>query len=221
MSASDSRRTEDEIKKISSTSTTSVKMFLIFCAFRVVNVFFIQSQFDPDEYWQQLEPAYCRVFVGAGKPCPGLTWEWKRRPPSIDINLPSDFAEVGMKGPLRSYASILPTLLFYYAIKFFGLDSPWAVARGPVFLNAILVAAPTDWSVWNLSQWMSPQSTNKDHIASVARWCVFCALSSWFCAYALVRTYSNSLETLLLMISLCLVAPVRRTPLGDLFVPAF
>jgi hypothetical protein len=201
---------DKEIKRLYCTMTAkSVIIFLYFCVFRIINVLFIQSQFDPDEYWQQLEPAYCRVFMGAGKPCPGLTWEWKRRPPSTEINSLSDFAEVGMKGPLRSYVSILPTLLFYYAIKFFDLDSPWAVARGPVFLNAILVAAPTDWSVWYLSGWMMSQSKDKDSATSASRWCTYCVLSSWFCAYALVRTYSNSLETLLLMISLCLVAPVR------------
>lgn len=194
-----------------STMAKRLGMFLFFCVFRIVNVFLIQSKFDPDEYWQQLEPAYCEVFMKAGNPCPGLTWEWKRRPPSTEINSLSDFLEVGMKGPLRSYASILPTLIFYHAIKYFGLDSPWAVARGPVFLNAILVAAPTDWSVWYLSRWMMPQTQSRDGSLSTFQslWCTYCVLSSWFCAYALVRTYSNSLETLLLMISLCLVGPVR------------
>lgn len=181
--------------------------FLLFCTFRVINVFIIQSQFDPDEYWQQLEPAYCHVFMDSGKSCPGLTWEWKRRPSSTEISSISDFVQIGMKGPVRSYASILPTLLFYYVIKFLGVDTPWVVARGPVFLNAILIAAPTDLSVWYLSRWMGSTSKNQD--SSIARWCAYCCLSSWFLAYALVRTYSNSLETVLLMASLCLVGPVR------------
>lgn len=183
-------------------------MFMSFCAFRIVNVFLIQSQFDPDEYWQQLEPAYCQVFVGAGKPCPGLTWEWKLRPPSTEFSALADLVQMGIRGPIRSYASILPTLGFYYAVKFFGLDTPWMIARGPMVVNAVVVATPTDWSVWYLSRWIWP-STKENGGASTRRWCVYCMLTSWFCAYALIRTYSNSLETLLLTISLCLVAPVR------------
>ncbi len=185
----------------------SVCFYLLFCVFRIINVFFIQTQFDPDEYWQQLEPAYCQVFMESRKFCPGLTWEWKRRPSSPEINSLSDLVEIGMNGPVRSYASILPTFLFYKVIKVLGVDTPWVVARGPVFLNAILVAASTDWSVWRLSRWMGSTSKNQD--SSIGRWCAYCSLTSWFLAYALVRTYSNSLETFLLMVSLCLVGPVR------------
>jgi len=180
-------------------------LFLVFCTFRIINVCFIQTQFDPDEYWQQLEPAYCHVFKEPGKSCPGLTWEWKRRPRDTHVNSLSEFIESGMNGPVRSYSSILPTLVFYYVIKCLGLDTPWVVARGPVFLNAILIAVPTDWSVWYLSKWMESASKYQDF--SIGRWCVYCCLSSWFLAYALVRTYSNSLETALLMLSLCLVGP--------------
>lgn len=186
---------------------TNVKVFLLFCVFRVLNVFVIQSQFDPDEYWQQLEPAYCRVFTSSGQSCPGLTWEWKRRSSSLEAKTLSDWMDIGMNGPVRSYASILPTLLFYHAIKILGLDTSWAVSRGPVFLNAILVAAPTDWSIWYLSRWMQAKSTVGD--SSTIGWGSYCSLSSWFMAYALVRTYSNSLETVLLMVALCLVGPVR------------
>ena len=40
----------------------TLKLFLFFTAFRLANVLLIQSQFDPDEYWQNLEPSYCYVF---------------------------------------------------------------------------------------------------------------------------------------------------------------
>eukprot|EP00978_Attheya_sp_CCMP212_P048837 scaffold582638_cov98-Attheya_sp.AAC.1 len=29
------------------------------CLYRILNALWIETQFDPDEYWQTLEPAYC------------------------------------------------------------------------------------------------------------------------------------------------------------------
>lgn len=185
------------------------KIFVACCAFRTINVLLIQSQFDPDEYWQQLEPAYCRVFrPESGQECPGLTWEWTRRPESIEFETMTELLDVGLKGPLRSHASIIPTLIFYYAIKYFRIDSSWMVARGPVFLNAILVAAPTDWCVWYLSRWMATKGGDDSSSSySIQKWCVYATLSSWFMGYTMVRTYSNSLETVLFALSLSLVGP--------------
>ncbi|KAM3161828.1 Mannosyltransferase [Lachancea thermotolerans] len=40
--------------------------------FRLINCFFVQSFFQPDEFWQCLEPAHYMAF-GYGD----LTWEWK------------------------------------------------------------------------------------------------------------------------------------------------
>ena len=210
----------------------SLKLFLCFTLFRIANVFLIQSQFDPDEYWQNLEPSYCYIF-GDGtsfdkdSSCPGLTWEWKRRGSYGEITASSNSEEhwssavmhffmFGFQGPVRSFASILPTLLFYWVIKTFGWDSPWMVARGPFVLNSILVAAATDWTVWYASKWMKStingHSNNDLKIDEMKNglvfWCVYCQLSSWFNAYTLIRTYSNSLETLLLSVSLALVSPV-------------
>lgn len=49
-----------------------------------------------------------------------------------------------------------------------------------------------------------------------AFWCVYCSLSSWFNAYTLIRTYSNSIETMLLSLSFALVSPeflsTEKTP---------
>jgi phosphatidylinositol glycan class B len=185
--------------------SASLRAYLGFCAFRLLNVFLIQSQFDPDEYWQNLEPAYCHTFQ-PGEACKGLTWEWKRRPVSTDVESLSDWVTAGLEGPVRSYASILPTLIFYHIIQFLGLDSPWMVSRGPVLLNAVLVAAPTDWAVWYMARWMQSPSENTKN--SLTWWCTYCSLTSWFNAYALIRTYSNSLETVLLAIALSLVSPV-------------
>jgi phosphatidylinositol glycan class B len=193
----------------------SVRWYLWFAAFRVLNVYFIQSQFDPDEYWQNLEPSYCHVFWEAKESCPGWTWEWKRRPAQTEIHSFFDMLLSGLDGPVRSYASIVPTLVFYSVIKRFGLDSSWMVSRGPLILNAILVAATTDWSIWYMSRWISPLSSRKqtpqqdlNDRKSLAFWCTHCSLTSWFNAYTLVRTYSNSIETVLLSVSIALCSPV-------------
>eukprot|EP00934_Nitzschia_sp_Nitz4_P005041 Nitzschia sp. Nitz4//scaffold3_size479765//197502//199441//NITZ4_000081-RA/size479765-snap-gene-1.394-mRNA-1//-1//CDS//3329550701//5031//frame0 len=181
----------------------SIRLFVALCLFRILNVTLIQSQFDPDEYWQNLEPAYCQVFVPSGETCEGLTWEWRRRPSFSDTTSISNIIAGGLQGPVRSYMSILPTLIYYRVLQWGGWDTSWAVSRGPVFLNAVLVTAPTDWSVNYLSRWMS----NGSDSVITNHWCLFGAMTSWFAAYALTRTYSNSLETVLLAISLCLCAP--------------
>jgi hypothetical protein len=158
-----------------------------------------------------------------------LTWEWKRRPIAAVTNSISDGSSFidglryGMEGPVRSFASIVPTMIFYKFIKVRGWDSSWMVSRGPVFLNAILVAAPTDWAVWYLSRWLIDTSTTRTTSAPqkcspqqpnrwnrfVFNYAVYCSLSNWFNAYALIRTYSNSLETVLTTLSVALVSPVR------------
>lgn len=174
-------------------------VFLCCCIFRVANLSLVQSQFDPDEYWQGLEPAYCQVFGS----CDGLTWEWKRRSQITNIECFKDFLVQGLEGPVRSYVSIFPTIVFYYIVKFVGVDSTYMISRGPLFVNAILVAAPTDWSVWNMAQWMTGGRENPSR-----RWYLYATLTSWFNGYALVRTYSNGLETVCLSLGLCLVSPV-------------
>ena len=250
------------------------KVYVALVIFRITNVFLIQSQFDPDEYWQNLEPSYCHIFGGGGDyddnnpaSCPGLTWEWKRRRQnnqqeqqqqqqqqqqndsdsnqhSWSTSLWMDFFIIGLEGPVRSFASIVPTLLYYAIIKRYKWDSSWMVSRGPVFINAIFVTAVTDWTVWYMSRWMKPTTTtttvttttttkqeqddsnttttndnnnrhqyaneneNEQKQNDLTFWCVYCSITSWFNAYTLIRTYSNSLETVLLAVSLALVSPV-------------
>ena len=213
----------------------TLKVFLFFAAFRIANVFLIQSQFDPDEYWQNLEPSYCYIFgddqtFDEESSCPGLTWEWKRRrqqhPELAAAASDNDdehwsspvinFFLFGLEGPVRSFASILPTLIFYWIIKKYGWDSSWMVSRGPLIVNSIFVAAAVDWTVWYTSKWMSRSSIkdqsednkNPKRKNDIVFWCIFCQLSSWFNAYTLTRTYSNSLETLLLSLSFALVSQV-------------
>ena len=202
----------------------SLKVYVGLAIFRICNTLLIQSQFDPDEYWQNLEPAYCHVFDD----CQGLTWEWKRRAADEiatrnSMNgVPSLLAALlqsGMHGSVRSFVSILPTLVFYKFLKTVQWDTAWMVARGPFVLNAVLVAATTDFCVWYMSSsshrtmvkgrggQKEKDDTPKTTVTSNnINLCLYCCLSSWFSAYALVRTYSNSLETALVSISMALVS---------------
>ena len=217
---------------------TTVFLFIGICAFRVANTFLIQSFFDPDEYWQTLEPAYCEVFLqnrashqehgrsSLNLECAGYTWEWKRRATSYDPSLPFPFIWVQqwMEGPIRSYLSVLPTHLFYALLAKYHWDTHFLVSQGPKILTAVIAAAPTDLAVWMLAHWLPGQdiislhnrqqstkisrSNTQQNVDSTLPWfCLFCSMFSWFHGYALVRTFSNSLETMLLTVSMTLVAP--------------
>ena len=174
------------------------RLYLLICIFRVLNTFLIQSYFDPDEFWQTLEPAYCSVFrADEGLDCAGFTWEWKRRDPEDPS---SNFCNKFFLGPVRTYLSLLPTHMLYCLSKRLHLDSTWLVARGPMVLYALTVAAPTDFAVWYCAKVLYPSST-------IPSWCLFASLSAWFNAFSMVRTFTNSQEAVLLMLSFCLVSP--------------
>lgn len=49
-------------------------LLVLLLAFRILNVLTIRTFFQPDEYWQSLEPGHILVY-GYGY----LTWEWKER----------------------------------------------------------------------------------------------------------------------------------------------
>jgi hypothetical protein len=261
-------------------------LFLCISMCRFVNVWIIRTQFDPDEYWQTLEPAYCLVFgpnstsYSATKGIDHysdrrrihygctLTWEWTRRwtPSSSSSDLKithhnastiylrlNHFFYEALHGPIRSYVSVLPTYVFYLACRplidwavehdesdesyydgshaakkyrtnfqynlkqYIRQNSTFLISKGPAFFHALLVAAPTDLIVWLVSSRMSSvqthisrqQNQNAAWRRSWPFWALVCSLTSWFHGYALVRTYANSVETVLLMLGVALLSPVR------------
>jgi phosphatidylinositol glycan class B len=117
-----------------------------------------------------------------------LTWEWA--------------------AGIRSYVHPLLFALPYALLKGLHLDSTWAITRVPLLVQA-LAAAATDLYVVRLAdtvllphaaRQMPPVgqqgSAKEAQRAALRRWCLVCQLASWFNAYCLVRTYSNSLEAL-------------------------
>ena len=169
------------------------RLFLALCFYRLLNALLIQTQFDPDEYWQTLEPAYCKAM--SGHSC-ALTWEWTRRHPNGEnVTL----LEKSLQGPVRSYLSLFPTYLLYLLVQHFHWDSWWVISKGPMMLHAILVAAPTDYAVYSIATTIGA--------APMAQWALLFSVGAWFHGYALIRTYSNSIETMLLLVGMALVAP--------------
>jgi phosphatidylinositol glycan class B len=193
-------RSLDMTKPAQSSSLPYWLVFFALCIFRAANTFLVHSYFDPDEFWQTMEPAYCQAFNGT-QDCPGYTWEWKRRAPKTDT-----FVEHSLLGPARSYISVLPTYLFFDLLKRFEWDTYWLVSRGPMILAAVTVAAPTDLAVWYIARWLRPLQTTTQR-SNLAAWCLFCSLFSWFNGYASIRTFANGQETALLTVAVALMSP--------------
>lgn len=196
-----------------------LRLYLALCVFRILNTFLIRSYFDPDEFWQTMEPAYCQVFVhGINNPqqpvCQGFTWEWTRRPPTTDSATIMNFIERSMLGPARTYLSVVPVHIWFRLLQRLQLDTYWwAVARGPMILYAVTVAAPLDFAIWYAAHWLPNGNNKKDDYCSrgnntaLAGWCLFLSLSSWFHGYTLVRTFANGQEALALTVAMALVSP--------------
>lgn len=233
-------------------SKTSFKTLLTFyilaSCYRILNAFFIQTQFDPDEYWQTLEPAYCLAFpnnnnddgmdysyrpTGNGNYNCAYTWEWTRRrliPSTVTFETTSsstktiiNFFMNVLHGPVRSYVSILPTYWFYklIIILYDSLSSSSIllstslstlstnlISHGPLYWNALLITAPTDVATYYITNIITQNHQQHHHHHKHIPYIAFIlSLTNWFHGYALIRTYSNSMETMLLLVGIALLSP--------------
>lgn len=211
--------------------TPLVRLYLLICIYRIVNALLIQTQFDADEYWQCLEPAYCLAFHADSTEygC-AYTWEWTRRfeDPGNDVHQRGEYMnslhtwlERAFHGPVRSFVPVMPTYVFYVLARLLGLDTAWIIARGPLVVNAVLVAAPTDIATIYISRWMiAKKATVNEYrmrifgrvllllqMTEIEWWALMASLTSWFNGFALVRTYSNSMEAMLLSVGIALLCP--------------
>jgi Alg9-like mannosyltransferase family len=124
-------------------------------------------------------------------------------------------------GPIRSYFGILPTILFYYVLKFLQYDTTFMIARGPVFLHIVLITVPIDVCTYYLvtllyhqdkpassfsTESLNMSSTNGNN-THMGVWYLFVTLSSWFISYAFTRTFANTYETVFLLLAIALVSP--------------
>ncbi|OBA19327.1 GPI mannosyltransferase 3 [Metschnikowia bicuspidata var. bicuspidata NRRL YB-4993] len=99
--------------------------------FRLLNAFFIRTFFQPDEYYQALEPAH-RLVYGYGY----LTWEWH-----------------------EALRSSLHPLLYAFAYKLFNIFilESWAVVVAPKIMGALIATTSDIYTYWFASRyWQSP-----------------------------------------------------------------
>nr|GMC90353.1 GPI mannosyltransferase 3 [Ipomoea batatas] len=119
-----------------------------------------------------------------------LTWEWK-------------------KG-IRSYLHPSIFALLYKILTFLKLDSPWFMIRAPRLLQSVF-SAVGDLYMYKLSRVLFD-----DHVAKLA---LFAQLTNWFLFFSFTRTLSNSLETVLTLVSLyywpCIRKSSKTTSLGS------
>ncbi|XP_031128009.1 GPI mannosyltransferase 3 isoform X3 [Ipomoea triloba] len=119
-----------------------------------------------------------------------LTWEWK-------------------KG-IRSYLHPSIFALLYKILTFLKLDSPWFMIRAPRLLQSVF-SAVGDLYMYKLSRVLFD-----DHVAKLA---LFAQLTNWFMFFSFTRTLSNSLETVLTLVSLyywpCIRKSSKTTSLGS------
>ncbi|XP_057833988.2 mannosyltransferase APTG1 isoform X1 [Cryptomeria japonica] len=102
-----------------------------------------------------------------------LTWEWE-------------------KG-IRSYLHPLIFALLYKILAIFQLDTVWFMIKTPRLLQS-LFAAIGDIYLYKLA--------DRCFGKHVSQWALFCQMTNWFMFFCITRTLSNSLETVLTIVSL-------------------
>ncbi|TLD05130.1 uncharacterized protein PgNI_09839 [Pyricularia grisea] len=152
----------------------------ILVAFRFVNALCVRTFFQPDEYFQALEPAW-RIAFGSDSGA-WLTWEWHYQ--------------------LRS--SLHPALFGGVYIVLHNILK--LLQASPEISAALLVAAPKatqavfaalgDYYTWKLALQIYGKSGG---IASAALWLTALNPWQWYCS---TRTFSNSIETTLTIMAL-------------------
>ncbi|KAH6711222.1 glycosyltransferase family 22 protein [Leptodontidium sp. MPI-SDFR-AT-0119] len=147
--------------------------WMMLLIFRCINALAVRTFFQPDEYFQSLEPAWQMAFgpqSGAW-----ITWEWHHQ--------------------LRS--SLHPAL---FAIVYFVADKAMTfISLFPQFRAMILALLPNlvqayfaavgDYYTWQLAERMYGTGSK---VSSAAFWMTVFSPWQWFCS---TRTFSNCLET--------------------------
>ncbi|KAL8899143.1 MAG: hypothetical protein Q9192_001714 [Flavoplaca navasiana] len=160
--------------------TTSQDVLLFLVAFRVLNALCIRTFFQPDEYFQSLEPAW-EIAFGSDHGA-WITWEWKNQ--------------------LRS--AIHPTLfagVYWTAAELSKMlhltphNHAELLLAAPKVTQAV-IAALADYYTWKLGERMYGRGSNEAWAA------LFLSVVSPWQWFVSTRTLSNCLETTLTIIAL-------------------
>ncbi|KAJ9653902.1 glycosylphosphatidylinositol anchor biosynthesis, partial [Neophaeococcomyces mojaviensis] len=158
--------------------TRNVLYFLI--AFRLLNALTIRTFFQPDEYYQSLEPAWWLAFGdGSGS---WITWEWKQ-------HLRSALHPVLFAIVYRASDAVCQILHVSATTR------SEALLAAPKALQAV-IAAFGDYYTYKLAKQIYGRTSNQAWLT------LFLSVTSawqWFCS---TRTFSNCLETPLTIVAL-------------------
>ena len=216
-------------------SIHNFKIYAVLCMFRILNSLLIRTQFDPDEYWQTLEPAYCLVFSSSSNSnsC-DYTWEWTRSIDATDYVIDDkngsfivDLIVRALHGPIRSYVAVLPTAMFYTVISFIAASAANGHNNGSE--HALSAAGEAILPCMNFLVRKGPALVHSvlfaaptdfsvyyiarylfrenDDVEAIAWYALLASVTSWFNGYALVRTYANSIECAICAVATCLLCP--------------
>jgi len=110
--------------------SSSRRLYSLALAIRLANACLSRVFFQPDEYWQALEPAHRWVW-GFG----WTTWEWRVQAPAEGTASAGqagwELLLQGGRGGIRSPLAVLPTAAAYSLLKAAALDSPFVLVRPP------------------------------------------------------------------------------------------
>ncbi|KAI4225822.1 MAG: hypothetical protein L6R36_003619 [Xanthoria steineri] len=161
-------------------AATSQDILLFLIAFRILNALSIRTFFQPDEYFQSLEPAWEIAFgpdSGAW-----ITWEWKNQLRSA-IH-PALFAGVyWVSAELSKLLQLTP------------YNHAELLLAAPKVTQAV-IAAFADYYTWRLGERMYGRGSNE---AWAALFLTVVSPWQWFVS---TRTLSNCLETTLTIVAL-------------------
>ncbi|KAK3692421.1 glycosyltransferase family 22 protein [Podospora appendiculata] len=154
----------------------------VLLALRFINALCVRTFFQPDEYFQALEPAWTVAFGSVDETGAWLTWEWQYQ--------------------LRS--SLHPAL---FGLAYKVLHSLMAFMNlFPPFQSFVLVALPkvvqsvfaalADYYTWRLASDIYGRDSN---VPWAALWMTVLNPWQWYCS---TRTFSNSLEATLTIAAL-------------------
>ncbi|OOF98038.1 glycosyltransferase family 22 protein [Aspergillus carbonarius ITEM 5010] len=164
-----------------STPPSVLRVFLALVSFRLLNALTVRTFFQPDEFFQSLEPAWQVAF--GDNHAPWITWEWRHQ--------------------LRSSLHPLLFTAVYSTVDLFArllrLSPAWQaelLIAGPKIVQAI-IAAVGDLYTWRLACYvynpLSQEAWAALALTVVSPW-------QWFCS---TRTLSNCIETSLAVTALC------------------
>ncbi|KAF2625344.1 glycosyltransferase family 22 protein [Macroventuria anomochaeta] len=152
---------------------STLGVFALLLAFRIVNALTLRTFFQPDEFFQSLEPAWQLAFGGASNAW--ITWEWRTQ-------LRSSLHPELFAAAYRIAAHLADLCGFNLSVKAELLLSAPKIAQA-------VSAALLDCYTWKLAEKVYGRG-GRTALTTLA--ISVCSPWQWFCS---IRTLSNCLET--------------------------